>query len=1047
MLTMPWRRTLHLLQPGHPSLPLPTLHESNMEAAESSAGAAAGSAIPRFSRLPQAQPRAGTSHNDYAATPVQAPDPARNSMIQPPRPPSALQKHDAPLSPRKNRSSMLMRPGFGFTSVKTPGTAPKPDTLPESAPAPDREESRDSVANDVVQTPSTKPVRKPRPSLSDRTVKTLSSIPPSPSPKRRQSAFYGNEAPMRPPSRNASALGFARPYSRIADRPSSPDKRATGTFHAPRASVSGRTAPQTPAGKTSSRLLQPRATPVTPKPSGISAPALGSRTLPAKKATRSPVQEAFGEEIPRGPPLGSAVKSLTKSRIGTATVTAKKPPLQGLTKPAALQNSNTPQDTDESKSDGCKVSSSSQNLRDAIAKAKAARRSNVVSSDLVPRAVEDDMLANVGAETDPTTFGLLDSGYVNILRKRITNAKSDGKLNIAALCLTEVPVEVLKMYDHGEEGSSWFENVDVTRLNAADNEFERLPEEVFPLENGRGADESQPREAVFAGLEVIDLHGNRLSSLPEGFGRLSRLTVLNLSRNKLGNSAFEIISRINSLKDLRLAENALEGTLPETISCIEDIELLDLQSNKLTELPSSLGKLSKLKTINVSNNRLAALPLEAIFDLPITEILASRNRISGPFVPTSIPTFPSLQTLDVSTNALTALSDGKVDFPNLRSLNVSFNRISALPDMTRWHELVTLNAEENKISEIPQGFTSLSHLNHADFNFNSLLQLDDSIATMENLQVFRISNNPIRERRLLRLTVPDLKAELRSRSPRLMSPDGQHSDDTASLASFSRSPSGEWSSLANGDSARFSMLSPIPGMSPIERVGLASRTRGFSNTWMTTGDTLDTSNAKLKEIDQAALANAADQDVKAFVAKGNQIQIIPACLQAIGATLTTLDLTNNKLGKAPNGAFMVADLTLPNLVTLNLTSNALTSLEPLVTHLNAPKLATLILLFNRLSALPDVCGRYPALTKLLASNNAVEQLEVAHVRNLQVLDLSSNELVQLPAKLALLHGQLRTLMVGGNKFKVPGWGVLEKGTEEILNWCRLKIPEGENMTL
>ena len=112
-------------------------------------------------------------------------------------------------------------------------------------------------------------------------------------------------------------------------------------------------------------------------------------------------------------------------------------------------------------------------------------------------------------------------------------------------------------------------------------------------------------------------------------------------------------------------------------------------------------------------------------------------------------------------------------------------------------------------------------------------------------------------------------------------------------------------------------------------------------------------------------------------------------------------------------------------------------------HLEAPKLATLILLFNRLTSLPDLCGAYPALTKLLASNNAVEALEPRHVRHLQVLDLSSNELAALPPKLGLLQGQLRTLMVGGNKFKVPGWGIIEKGPEEILIWCKLKIPQAD----
>ena len=762
---------------------------------------------------------------------------------------------------------------------------------------------------------------------------------------------------------------------------------------------------------------------------------------------KSPVKGLFNEKDEKPTSLGIRTKPPVKSHDRPPSAKARGNTLRDpidFKKPGGRQG-----EPRVPPADNQKIPASSQTLREAIARAKSARRSNVNSSSFVPRSVEDEVV-NVGSDADPSTFGLLDSGHVNILKKRTNNAKSDGKLNIAALCLTDIPVEVLKMYDHDastEGGSNWYEEVDVTRLNAADNELKSLPEELFPPDVSRTSDSEEGNQGIFAGLEAIDLHGNQLSSLPAGFSRLDRLVTLNLSRNKLDAPALAVISHVKTIKELRLAENGLSGSLPEAISGLDDLELLDLHGNQLTEVPATLGKLSKLRSLDVSGNRLSSLPLEAIFDLPLTEILASRNRLSGPFLPSSIPAVPTLQKLDVSNNALTALTDGQVDLPKLHTLQISFNRISALPDMSSWYDLVTLNAEENKISEIPPGFTSLKNIKHVDFNFNSLLQLDHGIGDMDGILSFRITNNPIRERLLLRMNVQDLKAELRLRSPRSQVQDGQHSDDAGSLTSFSRSPSGDWSSLTNGDaSSRFSMISPVPGMSPIERVGIARVSRTQS-AWNVTGETLDVSNAKLRAIEPQSLAVVANAGVKTFNASRNQIQSIPPSLDILGMTLATLDLTNNKLGKATNGAYITEKLSLPNLQTLNLTSNALTSLDPLVDHLSAPKLSTMILLFNRLTALPDMCTTYPQLTKLLASNNAIEALDVTSVKGLQVLDLSSNELAHLPPKLGLLQGQLRTLMVSGNKFKVPSWGVLEKGTEEILTWCRSKIAEGESMTL
>ena len=116
-------------------------------------------------------------------------------------------------------------------------------------------------------------------------------------------------------------------------------------------------------------------------------------------------------------------------------------------------------------------------------------------------------------------------------------------------------------------------------------------------------------------------------------------------------------------------------------------------------------------------------------------------------------------------------------------------------------------------------------------------------------------------------------------------------------------------------------------------------------------------------------------------------------------------------------------------------------------NLAAPKLTTLILPFNRLTTLPLLCPTFPALSKLLAPNNALKELNVDGLDGLQMLDVSSNEIESLPPKLGMLQGKLRTLMVQGNKFRVPGWGVLEKGTDAILDWCRKKIPAGEEGSL
>ena len=763
--------------------------------------------------------------------------------------------------------------------------------------------------------------------------------------------------------------------------------------------------------KPASRLQQPSGG--IPKLASMSQmPLARSKTLAARSArAKSPVKDLFGD-VASKPPHPAASRA---SKLGAPPSGLRKAQPSARQSSITLQKSRAPtNDTrrDDELVEDVRATNSSGALRDAIKQAKAARRStsDPKGDPFMPRAAADDGLAGLDADIDPSSLDLLDSSHVNILRKRVNNAKENGKLNIAALCLKEIPVEVLKMYDStsgGEGGPAWYESVDITRLNAADNELFELPEEIFPVIGSPrkldfGADE-EPSTAIFAGLEAMDVHGNQLRSIPLSLGRLPVLTTLNVSKNQLGFDSLETLSRVTGLKELRMAENSLKGTVPDCIGDMENLEILDLHGNAITEITSSCGRLSKLKHLNVSANQLSTLPMETIFDLQIIEINASRNRLNGSLLPANIPQVPFLQNLDISTNALLMLSEVKVDFPALKSINISNNRIAILPDLSAWKNLTFLNADENKISEIPAGFTSLKDLQQANFGNNSLLQLEDSIGSMDNLTVFNIQNNPIRERRLLRLTTEELKSELRSRT----APFSPVSDRSGSISNFGP---------------------------------LSSR----STSWTSTGNTLDRSNARLKTIDNADLEPLAGENIRTLSVHHNQLSSIPPAIEVLGSTLTTLDLSNNKLGKSSN--YISHPITLPALQTLNLTSNALTTLDPLLTSLSAPNLATIILLFNRLTGLPSspaLPQTYPSLSKLLASNNQISVLDVEAVRGLQVLDVSGNEIEALPPRLALLQGSLRTLMVTGNKFRVPGWGVLEKGTEEILGWCRRRIPAGE----
>ena len=886
-----------------------------------------------------------------------------------------------------------------------------------------------ATAIPIAASPS-KIARKPRPSLSDRTLETLSQIPPSPSPRRRQSGFFATDSPMRASSGAITATHHSRPNSRAGQalsaipgykRPPSPNKkfpltaskvqmtsipskRAVSSYNPHKQEFLNGETTDTLASNSSPRNILPGSTPMMSTPSHLARKTLnGTKTMVARSpGTRSPVKGLFSNRSGNDAPSALSTRPLFSGKkiVQSRESDPNKTKLQKASIPKASQPKHMCDDDGESQGLG-KVSASSQSLRETIAKVKAAhRQSTITSTDAnVPRAVVNDNLTSISMDVDPFLFDLTESGGVNILRKRINSAKTDGRLNIASLCLKEIPEEVVNMYDYdpNNEDAAWYENVDLTRFIAADNEISELKEDAFP----DVANAELSSGGIFHGLEVMDFRGNQLRTLPPGLSALRKLTTLNLSRNQIENEALEVISYIPTLKELRLGDNSLTGELPDILGELKALEILDLHGNSIEDIPQTIESMSKLKVLNVAGNKLTVIPMAAMGGMPLTEIMASHNRLNGHLFPSSISQVTSLQILDVSHNALVSIGDGQINMPLLHTFDVSSNRLTALPDLTVMHKLSTLNASENQIRTIPEGFTSLQALKSADFSGNSLLTLDDGIGSMESLTILNISNNPLRERRLLRMNIEDLKLELRVRLSSHGSVEGSLSDPT--------SPTGS---------------------------------KIHSLAWPVKEGVLDRSHTKLSTVSRSDLeAVVANDEVRSLVLHHNPLQTITPVYEVLGYTLASLDLSYNKYGQ--NSAYFSEPVDLPRLQTLNLTSNALTTLDPLVTYLSAPSLTTLIIPFNRLTALPQLCTAFPALTKLLAANNAIVSLDVDAIRGLQVLDVSSNEIAHLPPRLALLQGQLRTLMVNGNRFRVPGWGVVEKGTEEILNWCRMRIPAGE----
>lgn len=667
-----------------------------------------------------------------------------------------------------------------------------------------------------------------------------------------------------------------------------------------------------------------------------------------------------------------------------------------------------------------KASKSSSALRESIAKAKAAKKAAATTSSKAgekPAVVNSSVTTWASVDVEDPFNQLPKGSNTAVLKKRVEGARASGTLNIAALSLTEIPNEVINMYEFDSENSSnWFENVDLVKFIAADNELTEIPADVFPdIDPANFDPDSDERGPQFGGLETLDLHGNKLFALPVGVRRLHQLRILNLSNNDLIMDKLGIIFQIHSLVDLKLASNKLAGVFPSEIGRLRQLESLDLRNNALTRLPCELSELTSLKVLDVGENQLATLPFEALSKLPLKTLNAPRNNLEGTLIPENVDRLENLQSLNVANNALEVFAaNDKLSLPNLHSLIINVNRIKSLPCVSTWQSLSVLAAEENRLTDIPAGFVDLKNVKTVDFIGNNIARVDEKIGLLESLSTFKIANNPLRERKLLSMSSDEIIQDLRKRCE----PEPQDTDDEGSVAT------------------QFTLAPEAPAL---------------ENGWrVKPGGVLDRSYSDLTDLESDKMELISSEDVRCLYLQHNELRFFPVpALTILAQGLVDLDLSHNPLNTAD---LISASIELPKLQSLNLSAAGLTSLEPLLNFLQAPALNFLDVSNNRLTgSLPHIRQTYLELKTFLASDNQFSSVEFEAVQGLQVVDISNNDIDSLPPKIGLLGAErspknwgtgsaLRRFEVAGNRFRVPRWQVVAKGTDAVLEFLKDHIP-------
>ncbi|MBL0472652.1 leucine-rich repeat-containing protein kinase family protein [Aeromonas veronii] len=156
--------------------------------------------------------------------------------------------------------------------------------------------------------------------------------------------------------------------------------------------------------------------------------------------------------------------------------------------------------------------------------------------------------------------------------------------------LTEFPTEILSLK----------ETLEV--LDLTGNQLSTLPDELAGL--GK--------------LRIIFCSENRFTELPEVLGRCPALTMVGFKANRITTVSARALPA--GLRWLILTDNAIEQ-LPDELGQCDALQKLMLAGNRLRELPTSLANCRKLELLRIAANRIERFP-EWLLSLPRLSWLA-----------------------------------------------------------------------------------------------------------------------------------------------------------------------------------------------------------------------------------------------------------------------------------------------------------------------------------------------------------------------------------------------------------------------------------------
>ncbi|KAG5025317.1 hypothetical protein AAZX31_08G126300 [Glycine max] len=228
-------------------------------------------------------------------------------------------------------------------------------------------------------------------------------------------------------------------------------------------------------------------------------------------------------------------------------------------------------------------------------------------------------------------------------------------------------------------------------------------------------------------LNFLAIDGNMLEGvIPETIGNLSKdLSTLYMGQNRFNGSIPSSIGRLSGLKLLNLSYNSISGEIPQELGQLEELQELSLAGNEISGgIPSILGNLLKLNLVDLSRNKLVGR------------------------IPTSFGNLQNLLYMDLSSNQLNGSIPMEIlNLPTLSNvLNLSMNFLSGpIPEVGRLSGVASIDFSNNQLYDgIPSSFSNCLSLEKLSLARNQLSgPIPKALGDVRGLEALDLSSNQL----------------------------------------------------------------------------------------------------------------------------------------------------------------------------------------------------------------------------------------------------------------------------------------------------------------